>query len=113
MRSKQDSHNESFSRTNSARKSGKLVTMDYQNIFDLMDQHFKQHQEDRKIPGIAYGLIKDGQLVHAKGFGHTVLDSNTNPDQSSVFRIAPMTKSFTATAILLHHRLPIERKAEA
>lgn len=75
--------------------------MDYQNIFDLMDQHFKQHQEDRKIPGIAYGLIKDGQLVHAKGFGHTVLDSNTNPDQSSVFRIASMTKSFTATAILL------------
>jgi CubicO group peptidase (beta-lactamase class C family) len=75
--------------------------MDYQNIFDLMDQHFNQHQEDRKIPGIAYGLIKDGQLVHAKGFGHTVLDLNTNPDQSSVFRIASMTKSFTATVILL------------
>ena len=75
--------------------------MDYQKIFDLMDQHFSKHQEDKKIPGVAYGLIKDGQLVHSKGFGETVLDSNACPDQLSVFRIASMTKSFTATAILL------------
>jgi CubicO group peptidase (beta-lactamase class C family) len=75
--------------------------MDYQHIFDLMDQHFLKHQEDKKIPGVAYGLIKDGELVHSGGFGQTVLDSNTCPDKSSVFRIASMTKSFTATAILL------------
>jgi len=75
--------------------------MDYQHIFDLMDKHFSKHQEDKKIPGVAYGLIKDGQLVHAKGFGETVLESKTCPDQSSVFRIASMTKSFTAAAILL------------
>lgn len=66
-----------------------------------MDQHFSKHQEDKKIPGVAYGLIKDGKLIHAKGFGETVLDSNTCPDSASVFRIASMTKSFTATAILL------------
>ena len=75
--------------------------MDNQHIFDLMDQHFSKHQEDKKIPGVAYGLIKDGKLIHAKGFGETVLDSNTCPDSASVFRIASMTKSFTATAILL------------
>jgi CubicO group peptidase (beta-lactamase class C family) len=75
--------------------------MDNQSIFDLIDQHFLKHQEDKKIPGVAYGLIKDGQLVHSQGFGQTILDSNTCPDQLSVFRIASMTKSFTATAILL------------
>ena len=75
--------------------------MDNRNIFDLMDQHFSKHQGDKKIPGVAYGLIKDGQLVHSKGFGETVLNSNACPDQSSVFRIASMTKSFTATTILL------------
>jgi CubicO group peptidase (beta-lactamase class C family) len=75
--------------------------MDNQHIFDLMDQHFSKHQEDKKMPGVAYGLIKDGKLIHAKGFGETVLDSNTCPDSASVFRIASMTKSFTATAILL------------
>jgi CubicO group peptidase (beta-lactamase class C family) len=75
--------------------------MDNQHIFDLMDKHFSNHQQEKKIPGVAYGLIKDGQLVHAKGFGETVLGSNACPNQSSVFRIASMTKSFTATAILL------------
>jgi len=75
--------------------------MDYTNIIDLMDQHFASHSNEKKIPGVAYGLIKDGKLIHSKGFGETVLDTNTCPDKSSVFRIASMTKSFTATAILL------------
>ena len=75
--------------------------MDNQHIFDLMDQHFAKHQEEKKIPGVAYGLIKDGQLVHSKGFGETVLNSNNCPNESSVFRIASMTKIFTATSILL------------
>lgn len=66
-----------------------------------MDQHFLKHQVEKKIPGVAYGLIKDGELVRSRGFGQTVLDSNTCPDQLSVFRIASMTKSFTATAVLL------------
>jgi CubicO group peptidase (beta-lactamase class C family) len=81
--------------------SGKLISMEYQNIINLLDQHFLQHQLDKKIPGVAYGLIKDGQLIHSKGFGETILDSDSVPDKSSVFRIASMTKSFTATAILL------------
>jgi CubicO group peptidase (beta-lactamase class C family) len=75
--------------------------MEHQNIIELLDQHFLQHQVEKKIPGIAYGLIKDGQLIHSRGFGETVLDSGFVPDKSSVFRIASMTKSFTATAILL------------
>ena len=75
--------------------------MDYKNIIELMDQHFASHLTEKKIPGVAYGLIKDGNLIHSNGFGETVLDSNTCPDKSSVFRIASMTKSFTATAILL------------
>ena len=75
--------------------------MEHQNVIDLLDQHFLQHQQEKKIPGVAYGLIKDGQLIHSKGFGETVLESKNCPDQTSVFRIASMTKSFTATAILL------------
>lgn len=75
--------------------------MDYESIFDLMDQHFLKHQGDKKIPGVAYGLIKDGELIHSQGFGETVIESGESPTQESVFRIASMTKSFTAMAILL------------
>ena len=61
----------------------------------------KQYQVGKKIPGIALGLIKDGKLINIFGVGEITLKSKKVPDANSVFRIASMTKSFTATAILL------------
>jgi CubicO group peptidase (beta-lactamase class C family) len=52
-------------------------------------------------PGFAYGVIVDGSLVHAKGQGTLRTGTEAQPGQDSVFRIASMTKSFTAAAILL------------
>jgi CubicO group peptidase (beta-lactamase class C family) len=75
--------------------------MDYEHIFALLDQRFSSYKVDKNIPGVAYGLIKDGELIHFNGFGETVIDSGESPTQESVFRIASMTKSFTAMAILL------------
>jgi CubicO group peptidase (beta-lactamase class C family) len=75
--------------------------MDYAKIIALLDQRFSTYKLDKNIPGIAYGLIKDGELIHFNGFGETVIDSGVSPNQESVFRIASMTKSFTAMAILL------------
>jgi CubicO group peptidase (beta-lactamase class C family) len=51
-------------------------------------------------PGIAYGIVRDGELVHAGGTGERRLGGAV-PDSGTVFRIASMTKSFTASAVLL------------
>src|SRR5579862_8461846 len=50
-------------------------------------------------PGLAYGIVMHGELVHAAGLGQRYLDGPP-PDARTVFRIASMTKSFTASAIL-------------
>jgi CubicO group peptidase (beta-lactamase class C family) len=50
-------------------------------------------------PGLAYGIVIDGELVHAAGLGERHL-GGPPPDAGTVFRIASMTKSFTAAAIL-------------
>ena len=73
--------------------------MGHQNIIDLLDQHFLEHQQEKKITGIAYGLIKDGQLIHSKGFGETVLNSNNCPNESSVFRIASMIVTMCCSSL--------------
>ena len=56
-------------------------------------------------PGIAYGIVRDGELVHSGGAGDGRLPGDagagTVPDAGTVFRIASMSKSFTASAILL------------
>jgi CubicO group peptidase (beta-lactamase class C family) len=51
-------------------------------------------------PGIAYGIVRDGELVHAGGTGERRLGGAV-PDSGTVFRIASMTKSFSASAVLL------------
>jgi serine-type D-Ala-D-Ala carboxypeptidase/endopeptidase len=53
------------------------------------------------VPGVAYGVIVDGELVHTRGVGTTSTVTNTPPSPDTVFRIASMTKSFTAAMILL------------
>ena len=51
-------------------------------------------------PGLAYGIVRGGELVHAGGLGERRLDGPA-PDADTVFRIASMTKSFTAAAVLM------------
>ena len=55
---------------------------------------------DRHIPGVAYGVVVGGELVHARGIGTLRVGEEAPPDADSVFRIASMTKSFTAATIL-------------
>jgi CubicO group peptidase (beta-lactamase class C family) len=51
-------------------------------------------------PGLAYGVVADGQLVHAGGIGESFAGGPA-PQADTVFRIASMTKSFTASAVML------------
>jgi CubicO group peptidase (beta-lactamase class C family) len=50
-------------------------------------------------PGVAYGIVAGGELVRSGGSGERWLGGPT-PDAGTVFRIASMTKSFTAAAVL-------------
>jgi CubicO group peptidase (beta-lactamase class C family) len=50
-------------------------------------------------PGLAYGILAGGRLVHSGGLGERWLGGPA-PDAATVFRIASMTKSFTAATVL-------------
>ena len=50
-------------------------------------------------PGLAYGVVAGGSLVHAHGLGEQWLGGPV-PEAGTIFRIASMTKSFTAAAVL-------------
>ena len=75
--------------------------MNSAKLDNYINKTMKRYQVGKKIPGIALGLIKDGKLINIFGVGEITLKSKKVPDANSVFRIASMTKSFTATAILL------------
>ena len=68
--------------------------------FPEIDQLMQGFAERSHVPGIAYGIIVDGRLAHVGTSGLREVRSGAPVERSSVFRIASMTKSFTALAIL-------------
>lgn len=61
---------------------------------------FEEHARSNHIPGVAYGVVVDGALVVSGGHGFANLDKKIPATPRSVFRVASMTKSFTAMSVL-------------
>ncbi len=68
--------------------------------FPEIDRLFHTFAPTAKVPGFAYGVLIDGRLVHTGAAGFRDLAAKAPVDADTVFRIASMTKSFTAMAIL-------------
>ncbi|HVZ29728.1 MAG TPA: serine hydrolase domain-containing protein [Asticcacaulis sp.] len=61
-----------------------------------------QTMVDRKLtPGLSLSVMHDGELFYSKGFGIANLDTGAAVTPQTGFRIASITKQFTAAAILL------------
>ena len=51
------------------------------------------------VPGIAVGIVKDGKVIHAKGYGMRSLDTKLPVDAQTLFGIASNSKAFTALGL--------------
>lgn len=71
-----------------------------QKLAPELQQLIEAHAKKNNIPGIAYGIVVDNQLVIASSTGYINLEKKTPATPLSDFRIASMTKSFTAMAIM-------------
>lgn len=71
-----------------------------QGALSAVDAQFKAYAEKNHIPGTVYGVVVDGKLVHSGQIGVANLALKTAVKNNSLFRIASMTKSFTAMAIV-------------
>ncbi|MBC7947000.1 MAG: serine hydrolase [Chitinophagaceae bacterium] len=69
-------------------------------ILPLIDKMYREFATKNHVPGIAFGVVVDGKLVHSAGHGYTNIDKKQPVTTASLFRIASMSKSFTAMAIL-------------
>src|SRR5690606_13323692 len=52
-----------------------------------------------QLPGLALGVIEDGQVVFARGYGETVAGSGEAVDTGTVFKIASNSKAMTAAVL--------------
>jgi CubicO group peptidase (beta-lactamase class C family) len=68
--------------------------------FADIDRLFADFAKSSHVPGAAWGIVIDGELAHSGAAGVRDTKTNAPVDADTVFRIASMTKSFTAMAIL-------------
>ncbi len=76
------------------------VPSDFSIDFRAADEIVSRFHQRGGQPAISYGIMRDGLLVHAAGLGARSLGGPA-PDERTIFRIASMSKSFTASAVLL------------
>ncbi len=53
------------------------------------------------VPGIAVGIVKDGQVVLAKGYGVTNINTQRKTDANTLFGIASNSKAFTTASLAM------------
>lgn len=69
-----------------------------------IDERAQQFLTANTAPGLAYAVVVNGAIVHAGGVGLThaaTTEQQAQPNAQTIFRIASMTKSFVAAAILI------------
>ena len=72
----------------------------FATAFADIDRLFTEFATSVHAPGAAWGIVIDGQLAHQGAAGLRDVASKAPVDGDTVFRIASMTKSFTAMSIL-------------
>lgn len=65
-----------------------------------IDAVVDDERQKQQLPGLALGIVIDGELAYAKGFGVTDLETKAKPDADTVYRIGSISKSFTGLALL-------------
>lgn len=63
-----------------------------------LDTTLEQFRVSNKVPALSVGIIENGQIYYQKGFGSTA--SETAVTANTKFRVASITKLFTAQAVM-------------
>ena len=70
------------------------------NAIPQIETLARQTLDRYRLPGIGLGIVRDGGLAWFGGYGHADLDRAEPPSADSLARVASVTKTFTAAAIL-------------
>jgi CubicO group peptidase (beta-lactamase class C family) len=69
-------------------------------LFPIIEQLYRSHAAKNHFPGYSFGIVLDGKLVFTGNGGYLDINKKNPVTSQSMFRIASMSKSFTAMAIV-------------
>jgi CubicO group peptidase (beta-lactamase class C family) len=69
----------------------------------MLDGSLERVRQSFSIPGMAIGIVENGELVYVRAFGVRDLESGEPVTVHTRFHIASLTKTFTAAAVMQLH----------
>jgi CubicO group peptidase (beta-lactamase class C family) len=81
--------------------NGYAQTSDESVDLSQLETYFLEAMKNWKIPGMAVAIVKDGEVVLAKGFGVKECSKPDKVDETTLFAIASNTKAFTAASLAI------------
>ena len=66
-----------------------------------VDQLVEDAMEKFTVAGVAVGIVKDGRIIHAKGYGVKSVETGEKVDAYTAFAIASNSKAFTTAALAI------------
>src|SRR5262249_7735984 len=66
-----------------------------------LDAFVEQVMKDWHVPGLAVAVVKDGQVVYAKGFGYRDVKRGLKVTPDTLFAIGSCSKAFTVAALAM------------
>ena len=71
------------------------------SLSSKVDEYLKAEMQNQRIPGLAVAIIKDGQVVYAKGHGMANVEHKVEVKPETIFQSGSVGKQFTAAAVML------------
>nr|NQU90671.1 serine hydrolase [Bacteroidota bacterium] len=69
--------------------------------FRKLTEYYEEARAEWDVPGMAIGIVKDGEIVLAEGFGQQDIRKDSPVDSKTMFPIASNTKAFTSAALAI------------
>jgi len=70
------------------------------SVIPKLTDRIHQLMAQQGVPGVAVGIVRDQELAWSQGFGYADVASARPMDAQTIFGVASITKTFTATAIV-------------
>ena len=66
-----------------------------------IDEYVQSEMTRQRIPGVSLAIVKNGEVVYAKGYGLANLEHNVAVKPETIFQSGSVGKQFTATAVMM------------
>jgi CubicO group peptidase (beta-lactamase class C family) len=66
-----------------------------------VDAYIESQRREQHIPGLALGVLRDGRLIKAQGYGLANIELDVPVKPETIFQTGSVGKQFTATAVMI------------